>query len=198
MGFAIQMYLAGRLLLVLLPAFALYLLLFHRKLVRGLYAGVVLFIIGFFIACAPNIADMSLNSWAWERSNRMDETLLNSANLAAYAQRVGAQSTIDVILTKIRRALLLFQYMQDESGQSYFNYPFLDHALAPFIWLGMGLCLVHSIHNPGLGLIFITFFFGSFLHSAISNQNQAYWPRLGAAMVTQSMLTDAGLAGFFV
>jgi hypothetical protein len=145
----------------------------------------------------PNLADISSNTWLWQRSNRADVTLLNSANLAEYMKRVAANDVFDVILTKFRACLLLFQYSQDESGQGYFNYPFLDHALAPFMWLGMGLCITHGIRNPSLGLIFITFS-SSFLYPSISSQDQAYWPRLGATMITQSMLTAFGLSGCFL
>jgi hypothetical protein len=195
-GFALQMYLSSRLLVALIPLFALYLCVFHTRLFWQMRVGWLVFAIGVLVSWGPNCADVVVRFEDWRRSNRLDTTILNPENLAGYARRVGADSMTEVVIARLRENLSIFQINIDDSGQTYFAYPFVDHALAPFVWLGLGLCIVNVLRQPFCALLLFSFLLSVFAHPALSISSQSYWPRSVLLMTVHSVLIAMGLSCF--
>ncbi len=196
MGFALEMYLSSRILVVLLPLFALYLLAFHSKLLWRLRRGALLFVLGILVSWGPNCIDSYREFATWERSNRLDSTILFKANYDSYAARVGAASAAQVVFHKVQESLAIFQANIDTSGQTNYKFPFVDHLAAPFIWLGLGLCIVNFRRDPFCAFMALAFFLAVFGHAAISSSDDSYWPRSMLALLVAGILISIGAEYF--
>ena len=104
LGFALQLYLSIRILGLVLPCFVAYLAVTRPKLLWERRWGVLLLVLGTVVTAAPNLADIVINQEMWQRSNRLDVSLLGAQNLRDYMQNSGLSTVAAVVQSLIRSA----------------------------------------------------------------------------------------------
>lgn len=187
LGFGSELYLSARILFMIVPVFMVYVLCRCRLPIRTFIFASGLLALGWVVSWGANLADMYLHANHWVMSNRTQSSLLHKPILTHVAEELHVTTISEVFLRQLERTFLSFQILQDASTQFPAEKPLFDQYVAPFIWLGLGMCCFSWRRNAGLCLalivVVITLFFGEILQL-----NGPYWPRIISVMVMGSVL----------
>jgi hypothetical protein len=144
------------------------------------------------ISWGPNLVDIYYHYSAWASSNRIGDSLVNTAFWHQIFSDIATFNANSPFLDRVEKALLMFQLYADVSGQSSAGRPLLDVLIAPLIWIGIGASLPQALHRPGVAFVLILFIttiiFGQVLIGSVP-----YWPKIISVMLASSILVAIGL-----
>jgi hypothetical protein len=181
-GFSLQLYLSIRILALVITAFLILAWCFRSLRLNRPWLAFGLFCLGIIVAWGPNIVDLWTNRAMWRESNRLSSTLLWINNFAEYGRGRQMHWVMEVILERLRMSLALFQVLGDSSGQTTVGSPLVELALAPFMWLGVGVAVFTAKRNP-LALFLLTLVIPTLFFGQMISFHGAYWPKLVPVML---------------
>ena len=178
-AWASLMYFSGRVVFVILGALLLYLLLFHRPLLRANLVGLAWLLVGGLVALGPMTVYFVQHPGAW-LSRSQQVILFNPAVLEHSRHKYGVETTGQILLEQLRRTALLFNYTIDSSTQFGFPKAMVDMVTAPWIVLGAAYGLAH-FRRWGNGLLVIMLGVVLLVGSVLTD-NAPFYPRLIVAL----------------
>lgn len=181
LGFSSELYLSARVLFFIIPLFMFYALSYRRMPARLFILSALLMVLGWSVSWGPNLADAYIRPNIWMESNRTQSTLWYMPTLANAIEGYHFTSPLSVLLHQMKPVLLMFQYHSDVSGQFRGGNSFFHHAIAPFIWMGFGICLFSWRRNAGMSLAMIVIGITLFMGQVLQNP-MPYWPRIISVM----------------
>ncbi len=200
-GVSLFMYYSGRVILIILPLAALYLLITHwpqaRRDARFLGMGALLTAGGMAVALGPSALYFLQHSDALlERSRSV--FLFHEPVMTHLLGKYGVDTPAAVLWEQLKASLLMFNYSHDTSTQFGYTAPMFSAALSPLVLLGVGYSL-RRWRRPGPGFTLIWLFAIIITGSALTN-NAPFWPRLTgvlpAAALMAGVAIDASLKGW--
>lgn len=192
--FSLQLYLAVRVLLVVLPLFGIYLLRNRRTALTRSLDGWILFVIGAIVVVGPNLADMQIKRDMWEQSNRRDSSYLNVQTLYEASKAQKLPTLMSVLEFQARRVLLTPQVMRDTSPQITIDRALFDLLIAPFLWLGLGTAIASWRRSPAMVLNLLVCAMVLGLGQMLFH-NIPYWPKLIFLMFAGCLWAAMGMLG---
>lgn len=201
LGFGLQMYYSGRVILFILALAFLYLFLCHRRWLADNLGGIGLCILGGLIALGPSLLYFGGNYEALAERSR-SVFLFYEPVMAHLFGKYGVNTQTAVVLEQIKRSLLMFNHAIDSSTQFGYPYPMFSSLIAPLVVLGAAVAL-RRWRQIAAGLILI-FLVMNILFGSILTNNAPFWPRLvgvlPAAAILAALALDrawAAIAGVF-
>ena len=194
LSFGLHLYLAVRVLVVVLPIFALYLLRHRRTAITRLVDGWILFAIGALVVVGPNLADMQVSKDLWEQSNRSSSSFLNIQTLYDGSKAHNLPTLVSFFEFQARRVLLIPQVLRDTSSQITIDRALFDLLIAPFLWLGLGTAIASWRRSPAMVLNLLVCGVIMGVGQMLFN-NIPYWPKLIFFMFTGCLWAAMGMLG---
>lgn len=178
-AWASLMYFSGRVVFVVLAALLLYLLLFHRPLLRANLVGLAWLLVGGLVALGPMTVYFVQHPGAW-LSRWQQVILFNPAVIEHSRHKYSVETTGQILLEQLRRTALVFNYSIDSSTQFGFPKAMVDTITAPWIVLGVAYGLAH-LRRWGNGLLIVTLGVVLLIGSVLTD-NAPFYPRLIVAL----------------
>jgi 4-amino-4-deoxy-L-arabinose transferase-like glycosyltransferase len=174
-GFSLQNYPAGRVLVPILVVFFLYAYAFRRRWITENWGGLVLFIVGGLAAFGPNLVYFTRH---WDiYVQRAREVALSDPNVITHLKFTYQTDQFWIVLwEQFRRALFTFQYYTDRSAHFAYPHPMFHPWLSPLLYLGLGTAVVRW-RKPGMALVTIVFGL-ILLTGGVLSVNAPTWSRL--------------------
>jgi hypothetical protein len=172
---ACLMYYAGRVTLVIVALFLLYLLLVERRLLWANRRGLLWLALSAAIALGPMLLLILLEPAGWlQRSSEV--WVFNPPVLEHSRHKYGVESVAQIMAEQARRSLLMFNRSIDSSTQFGLPRPLVDPITGPLVVLGMAYALAH-LRRWSMGLLAIAL--GTVVVvGSIFTDNPPFWPRL--------------------
>ena len=178
-AWASLMYFSGRVVLVALAAFVLYLLLFDRRLLRANAIGLVWLGVGVLVGLGPMLLFFLQHPQSW-LSRTQQVILFNPAVLEHSKNKYGVETMGQIMVEQVRRTLLVFNSGMDSSTQFGFPGALVDRITGPLVVLGVAAALA-QLRRWGYGLLLVTL--GTvLLLGGILADNPPFYPRLILAL----------------
>ncbi|MEI2690610.1 MAG: glycosyltransferase family 39 protein [Anaerolineae bacterium] len=172
---ACLMYYSGRVTLVIVALFLLYLLLVERRLLWANRRGLLWLALGAVIALGPMLLLILLEPAGWLQRSR-EVWVFNPPVLEHSRHKYGVETVGQIMAEQARRSLLMFNLSIDSSTQFGFPRPLVDPVTGPLVVLGMAYALAHLRRWP-VGLLAIAL--GTVVVvGSILTDNPPFWPRL--------------------
>ncbi len=192
LGFSLQMYYSGRVVLLILPMTALYLAILYpdttRRLWRFWLAGGVLLGLGSVVALGPSLIYFLQHSGPLlERSRSV--FLFHEPVLTHLMGKYDVTTPASVLWEQVKASTLMFNASYDASTQFGYTAPLFSAALSPLVLLGIGYSLRRWRH-PGLGFTLI-WLLTILVTGSILTNNAPFWPRLVGILPAAALM--AGL-----
>jgi len=194
LSFGLHLYLAVRVMLVVLPVFALYLLRHRRTAITRFIDGWILFVVGAVVVIGPNLMDMYIWKDIWEQSNRSGSSFLNIQTLHDSAKAHNLPTLVSFFEFQARRVLLIPQVLRDTSSQITIDRPLFDLWIAPFLWLGLGSAIASWRRSPSMVLNLLVCGIIMVVGQMLFN-NIPYWPKLIYFMFAGCLWAAMGMLG---
>ena len=174
-SFSFLMYYSGRIVIIIAFTFFLYLLFFHKKIIKRNLKGIFLYFFSFVLFLTPMILFFIKHPESFIYRSR-DVFLFNRSVIVHLMDKYKVDSVLKIVLEQLKRSLLIFNHSHDSSTQFGLRRPILDDYTSPLIVLAVAYALSRfkqagkAFFLIWLGLILIL---GSFL-----TNNAPFWPRL--------------------
>jgi 4-amino-4-deoxy-L-arabinose transferase-like glycosyltransferase len=190
MGFSVQMYYSGRIVVFILAAFLIYALLFQRRWVAQNRLGLVLMVLGGLVALGPDLIFFARNWDAFMERSR--EVWLYGPDVMAHLQnKYHIPSVVGVTLKQFELSLLMFHHSIDSSSQFGFPHPMFSPLVSPLIVLGLGYGL-RRWRSPGVVLMLAWLLLVMVVGSALT-VDAPFWPRLVSIVLPAALLAALAL-----
>lgn len=175
LGFGLQMYYSGRVIIFVIAAFLFFVLLFRRAWIKDNLAGLGLLALGVILGLGPSLIYFARNQEAFvERSRAV--FLFYPAVMNHLMGKYSLQTPWAVFLEQTRRSLLMFHVSPDTSTQFGYYHPMFSSPISPLIALGFGFA-VRRWRSPGAALALIFWLLNLFIGSILTG-DAPFWPRL--------------------
>ena len=175
LGFGLQMYYSGRVIIFVIAAFLFFVLLFRRAWIKDNLAGLGLLALGVILGLGPSLIYFARNQEAFvERSRAV--FLFYPAVMNHLMGKYSLQTPWAVFLEQTRRSLLMFHVSPDTSTQFGYYHPMFSSPISPLIALGFGFA-VRRWRRPGAALALIFWLLNLFIGSILTG-DAPFWPRL--------------------
>jgi 4-amino-4-deoxy-L-arabinose transferase-like glycosyltransferase len=194
LSFSLHLYLAVRVLLVVIPLFGFYLLRHRRATLTRLADGWILFAVGALVVVGPNLADMRIWKDLWEQSNRSSASFLHIQTLYDASKAHNLPTVMSFFEFQALRVLLIPQVLRDTSSQITMDKALFDLWIAPFLWLGLGTAIASWRRSPAMVLNLLVCGTIMALGQMLFN-NIPYWPKLIFFMFTGCLWIAMGMLG---
>ena len=189
LGFGLQMYYSGRVIIFVIAGFLFFALLFRRAWIKDNLAGLGLLALGLVISLGPSLIYFARNQEAFvERSRAV--FLFYPAVMNHLMGKYSVSTPWAVFLEQTRRSLLMFHISPDTSTQFGYYHPMFSSPVSPLIALGFGFA-VRRWRSPGAALALIFYVLNLFIGSILTG-DAPFWPRLVGMMFAGAWF--AGLA----
>jgi 4-amino-4-deoxy-L-arabinose transferase-like glycosyltransferase len=189
LGFGLQMYYSGRVIIFVIAGFLFFALLFRRAWIKDNLAGLGLLALGLVISLGPSLIYFARNQEAFvERSRAV--FLFYPAVMNHLMGKYSLSTPWAVFLEQTRRSLLMFHVSVDTSTQFGYYHPMFSSPISPLIALGFGFA-VRRWRSPGAALALIFYVLNLFIGSVLTG-DAPFWPRLVGMMFVGAWF--AGLA----
>lgn len=189
LGFGLQMYYSGRVILVILALAFLYLFIMRRRWILDNLGSIGLCILGGLIALGPSLLYFGGNYEALaERSRAV--FLFYEPVMTHLFNKYGVSTQTAVLLEQIKRSLLMFNHFIDSSTQFGYPHPLFSSLISPLVLLGAAAAL-RGWRQIGAGLLLI-YVAMQILFGSILTNDAPFWPRLIGVLPGAALL--AGLA----
>ncbi|WP_423226424.1 ArnT family glycosyltransferase [Candidatus Amarolinea aalborgensis] len=189
LGFGLQMYYSGRVIIFVIAGFLFFALLFRRAWIKDNLAGLGLLALGLVISLGPSLIYFARNQEAFvERSRAV--FLFYPAVMNHLMGKYSVSTPWAVFLEQTRRSLLMFHVSVDTSTQFGYYHPMFSSPVSPLIALGFGYA-VRRWRSPGAALALIFYVLNLFIGSILTG-DAPFWPRLVGMMFAGAWF--AGLA----
>jgi hypothetical protein len=169
------MYYSGRVMLVVVALFLLYLLLVERRLLWANRRGLLWLGLGAAVATGPMLIFFLLEPAGWLQRSR-EVWVFNPPVLEHSLYKYGVETVGQIMLEQARRSLLMFNLSIDSSTQFGFPGPLVDSVTAPLVALGTAYALAHP-RRWATGLLAIALLTVVVVGSILTD-NPPFWPRL--------------------
>ncbi|HSN77327.1 MAG TPA: glycosyltransferase family 39 protein [Anaerolineae bacterium] len=169
------MYYSGRVMLVVVALFLLYLLLVERRLLWANRRGLLWLGLGAVVAMGPMLVFFLLEPAGWLQRSR-EVWVFNPPVLEHSRYKYGVETAGQIMLEQARRSLLLFNLSIDSSTQFGFPGPLVDSVTGPLVVLGTAYALAHP-RRWATGLLAIALL-AVVVVGSILTDNPPFWPRL--------------------
>lgn len=175
LGFGLQMYYSGRVIIVILAFAFLYLLLVRRQWLRDNWLGLGLALAAIVLTLGPNlIYYYRFPEPFLERSRAV--WLFFEPVMTHLKGKYGLETPMQVLWQQTKLSLLMFNRAIDSSTQFGFPHPMFSSLLSPLVVLGAAYSLRRWRH-PGLGLNFV-WLLVMVVNGSILTGDAPFWPRL--------------------
>lgn len=175
LGFGLQMYYSGRVIIFIIAAFLFFVLLFRRAWIKDNLAGLGLLALGVILSLGPSLIYFARHQEAFvERSRAV--FLFYPAVMNHLMGKYSLQTPWAVFLEQTRRSLLMFHVSPDTSTQFGYYHPMFSSPISPLIALGFGFA-VRRWRHPGAALALIFWLLNLFIGSILTG-DAPFWPRL--------------------
>ncbi len=175
LGFGLQMYYSGRVIIFIVGAFLLFCLLFRRAWIRDNLGGLALAVLGILVTLGPSVVYFARNQEAFvERSRAV--FLFYPAVMDHLMGKYHVTTPWQVFLEQTRLCVLMFHASMDSSTQFGYRHPMFSSLVSPLIALGFGYSL-RRWRTPGAGLALIFWVLNLFLGGILTG-DAPFWPRL--------------------
>jgi hypothetical protein len=169
------MYYSGRVILVVVALFLLYLLLVDRRLLLANRRGLLWLAVGAAVGMGPMLLLFLLEpAGALQRSREV--WVFNAPVLEHSRSKYGVETVAQIMLEQARRSLLMFNLSIDSSTQFGFPRPLVDSISGPLVVLGTAYALAH-LRRWAAGLLAIALLTVVVVGSILTD-NPPFWPRL--------------------
>lgn len=169
------MYYSGRVVLVIVALFLLYLLLVDRPLLRANRRGLLWLGMGVVVGMGPMLVLFLLEPAGWLQRSR-EVWVFNPPVLEHSRYKYGVETVGQIMLEQARRSLLMFNQSIDSSTQFGFPHPLVDPFTGPLVVLGAAYALAH-LRQWRSGLLALALLVIVVLGSILTD-NPPFWPRL--------------------
>jgi 4-amino-4-deoxy-L-arabinose transferase-like glycosyltransferase len=169
------MYYSGRVTLVIVALFLLYLLLVERRLLWANRRGLLWLALGAVIALGPMLLLILLEPAGWLQRSR-EVWVFNPPVLEHSRHKYGVETVGQIMAEQARRSLLMFNLSIDSSTQFGLARPLVDPITGPLVVLGAAYALAH-LRRWAVGLLAIAFWTVVVVGSILTD-NPPFWPRL--------------------
>jgi hypothetical protein len=169
------MYYSGRVILVVVALFLLYLLLVDRSLLWASRRGLLWLAMGAVVGMGPMLLFFLLEPAGWLQRSR-EVWVFNPPVLEHSRIKYGVETVGQILLEQARRSLLMFNLSIDSSTQFGFPRPLADSITGPLVVLGAAYALAH-LRRWATGLLAIALL-TVILVGSILTDNPPFWPRL--------------------
>ncbi len=185
LGFGLQMYYSGRVILIILAFAFLYLILVRRQWLRANWLGLGLVVAAFFLTIGPNlIYYYRFPEPFLERSRAV--WLFFEPVMTHLKGKYGLQTPMQVLWEQTKLSLLMFNRSIDSSTQFGFPHPMFISLLSPLVVLGFGYSLRRWRH-PGVGLNLV-WLLVMIINGSILTGDAPFWPRLVGVLPAAALL----------
>ena len=169
------MYYSGRVILVVVALFLLYLLLVDRSLLWANRRGLLWLGMGAVVGMGPMLLFFLLEPAGWLQRSR-EVWVFNPPVLEHSRYKYGVETVGQIMLEQARRSLLMFNLSIDSSTQFGFPRPLVDSVTGPLVVLGTAYALAH-LRRWATGLLAIALLTVVVVGSILTD-NPPFWPRL--------------------
>jgi hypothetical protein len=170
-----MMYYSGRVILVIVALFLLYLLLVDRRLLWANRRGLLWLGMGAVVGMGPMLLLFLLEPAGWlQRSSEV--WVFNPPVLEHSRHKYGVETVGQIMLEQARRSLLMFNHSIDSSTQFGLARPLVDPVTGPLVVLGTAYALAHP-RQWRSGLLALALLAVVVLGSILTD-NPPFWPRL--------------------
>jgi hypothetical protein len=169
------MYYSGRVILVVVALFLLYLLLIDRRLLWANRRGLLWLAVGAVVGMGPMLIFFLLEPAGWLQRSR-EVWVFNPPVLEHSRYKYGVGTAGQIMVEQARRSLLMFNLSIDSSTQFGFPRPLVDSVTGPLVVLGMAYALAH-LRRWTTGLLAIAVLTVVVVGSILTD-NPPFWPRL--------------------
>ena len=169
------MYYSGRVILVVVALFLLYLLLVDRPLLRANRRGLLWLGLGAVVGMGPMLLFFLLAPAGWLQRSR-EVWVFNPPVLEHSRNKYGVETVGQIMAEQARRSLLMFNLSIDSSTQFGFPRPLVDSITGPLVALGAVYALRH-LRRWATGLLAVVLL-TVILVGSILTDNPPFWPRL--------------------
>lgn len=187
---AINMYFSGRLLVLVIALFFLYLALFHFSLVRQNREGLLAFAFAFLFTFGPMLV-VTITHFPDYMSRFRHVMLLDPGVYQHLLGKYQAVSLREIVLEQVQRTFLTYQYYGDTSTQFGYPHPMLNPWLAPFFLLGVGAA-TGRLRHPGNFVLAVWILLGLVFGSVLT-VDAPFWPRLVVVVPTNALAVALGM-----
>ncbi len=169
------MYYSGRVILVIVALFLLYLLLVDRRLLWANRRGLLWLGMGAVVGMGPMLLLFLLEPAGWLQRSR-EVWVFNPPVLEHSRHKYGVETVGQIMLEQTRRSLLMFNQSVDSSTQFGLARPLVDPVTGPLVVLGTAYALAHP-RQWRSGLLALALLTVVVLGSILTD-NPPFWPRL--------------------
>lgn len=169
------MYYSGRVILVVVALFLLYLLLVDHRLLRANRRGLLWLAVGAVVGLGPMLPFFLLEPAGWLQRSR-EVWVFNPPVLEHSRHKYGVETVAQIMGEQARRSLLMFNQSIDSSTQFGFPRPLVDPITGPLVVLGTAYALAH-LRRWAAGLLAIALLTVVVVGSILTD-NPPFWPRL--------------------
>jgi hypothetical protein len=140
LGISMQMYFSGRALAFIIGFFLIYAFFFRRDWIIQNKHSLYWVVVGALVAMGPALIS-HLMHWEDYVGRARGVFIFSPDALQHLFYGYNTNSVWVVLLTQIRRSLLMFNYTNDTSGQFGYPHPMFSSLVSPLIVLGLGFAL---------------------------------------------------------
>lgn len=185
LGFTMQMYFSGRVLVFIIALFLLYALCFQRLWITQNIYGLIIMGIGALVAMGPGLV-FHLMNWDSFMARSREVLIFTPATMAHLMNKYGTDSKLMVLLTQIKLSLLMFNQAGDTSTQFGYTRPMFNSLLSPLIVLGFSSVL-HRWKESGIFLALSWLGLTATLGSILTH-DAPFWPRIVGIILVAALL----------
>ena len=194
LGIAVQMYYSGRVVLLILPLAAIYLIMRYPRAMRTWWrfwlGGALLLGLGGVVALGPSLIYFLQHTGPLlERSRSV--FLFHEPVMTHLMGKYGVDSAAAVLWEQIKASVLMFNATYDTSTQFGYTAPLFSAMLSPLVLLGIGYSLRWWRH-PGLGFALI-WLMAILITGSILTNNAPFWPRLVGILPVAALMAALSL-----
>jgi 4-amino-4-deoxy-L-arabinose transferase-like glycosyltransferase len=190
LGFSLQMYYSGRVLIFIIVIFLLYAFFFQRLWITENKRGLLIMVAGTLLAMGPALAS-DLMHWGNVISRSQEVFIFSPDVLDHLLNKYNTNSVFVVLLTQIKLTLLMFNQTSDTSSQFGFPFPMFSSLISPLIMLGLGFA-IKRWKDAGIAFVLIWLGLMAVLGSILTSDAPS-WPRLVGIVPAAAVLIALAL-----
>lgn len=190
LGISLQMYFSGRVLVFIIGAFLAYAFFFKREWVIQNRRNFWLLAVGVLLAIGPALVSHATH-WEDYVGRSRGVFIFNPEAMDHLLFGYETDSKWVVLLTQIKRSLLMFNQTNDTSGQFGYPRPMFNALVSPLIVLGLGVALRRW---KEAGMAFMLIWLGMIVTlGSILTIDPPFWPRLVGVVPAAAFLAAVAL-----
>jgi len=189
-GLGLQVYPAGRVIVLCMAVFLVYAYLFRRPWVTENGRGLVLAVIGALVVIGPNLIYFGVH-WQTFIQRAQEVSTFDPSVMAHLKYTYNTDSAAVVVWEQVKRSLLMFNYYTDRSAHFGYPRPMFNSLLSPLLVLGLGYAVLRWRTS---GMVLILASFGLILAlGSVMTANAPTWSRVVGIIPLASLLIALSL-----